>query len=66
MSKKVFDKFKAMSQSELKARVGELEEQLFRVRIQKATNQLNGYAQVWKMRKELARVRTAITQKASG
>jgi ribosomal protein L29 len=66
MSKKIFDKIKSMSSAELKSRAGELEEQLFRIRIQKVTGQTTGYAQVWKMRKELARVLTAMTQKASG
>ena len=66
MSKKIFDKIKSMSSAELKSRAGELEEQLFRIRIQKVTGQTTGYAHVWKMRKELARVLTAMTQKASG
>jgi len=53
----------SLSLEELKAKTGELETQLFKLRMQKATGQLANTAQIKMARKELARIKTFQTQK---
>ena len=52
------EKFRDLSDEELEAREGELHEQIFRLRIQKATGQLDQVGKVRATRKDLARVKT--------
>lgn len=54
----------SLSLDELKAKVVELEGQLFKLRMQKATGQLANTALMKLTRKELARVKTVQTQKS--
>lgn len=54
----------SLSLDELKAKVVELEGQLFKLRMQKATGQLANTALMKMTRKELARVKTVQTQKS--
>jgi large subunit ribosomal protein L29 len=55
---------KSLSLEELSAKERELEGQLFKLRMQKATGQLGDLASIRIARKELARVKTFQTQKA--
>ena len=50
---------------ELRHKARDLEDQLFRARIQKATGQLDQPLKVRTMRRDLARVRTVIRQKSA-
>ena len=48
---------------ELQVRERELDDQLFRLRIQKSMGQLEAPAKVRDLRKDLARIKTALQQK---
>lgn len=50
---------------ELRHREHDLEEQLFRARIQKATGQLDQPMKLRTMRRDLARVKTVLQQKSA-
>jgi large subunit ribosomal protein L29 len=54
---------KGMSESELKARAGDLETQLFGLKMQFKTGQLPSSAAMKSIRKDLARVKTAMGAK---
>ena len=56
-------KFKEMSTEELEGEAGAFSEQLFRLRLQKATGQLEDVMKIRKVRRDLARVKTILTQK---
>lgn len=51
-----------LSLEELKEREGELKQELFNLRIQKATGQLGNTAVLGKTRKDLARVKTVLKE----
>ena len=51
------------SVSELREEVNELQEQLVRLRFQKATGQLENPHKIPQVRKDLARVKTVLTEK---
>ena len=53
-----------MSTDELQGREQELHDQLFRLRIQKSMGQLEAPAKVRGVRKDLARVKTILREKA--
>ncbi|MBI4444349.1 MAG: 50S ribosomal protein L29 [Acidobacteria bacterium] len=57
-------KLRDMSTAELEEEARKLSEQLFRLRFQKSTGQLEGPHKIRGVRKELARVKTILTQKA--
>ena len=48
---------------DLRARVKELEDQTFRLRIQKSMGQLEAPAKVREMRRDLARIKTILREK---
>lgn len=48
---------------ELQAEARDLSEQLFKLRFQKATGQLENLARMKELRRDLARVRTVLTEK---
>ena len=56
------DKVREMDLDELRDRVPELQEEIFRARIQKETGQLDQAGLVRNLRKDLARVKTVIRQ----
>jgi len=56
---------KNLSKDELKSKARELEKNLFQARMKRATGQLADTAQVWRLRKDLARVKTLETQAKS-
>ncbi|MGH9462159.1 MAG: 50S ribosomal protein L29 [Vicinamibacteria bacterium] len=57
------EKFGDLSDEELEAKEGELHEQIFRLRIQKATGQLDQVGKVRATRKNLARVKTVRSER---
>ena len=54
-----------LSVDDLRARERQLDEELFRLRIQKATAQLDQTSKVRSTRRDLARVKTVLREKAS-
>lgn len=62
---KSFKNLKSLSKDELTAKVRELEAGLFQVRMKKITGQLEDTASIWRMRKDLARVKTLLSQAAA-
>ena len=55
--------FKDLSADDLRAREKELDDQLFRLRIQKSMGQLEAPLKVRHVRRDLARVKTLLRQK---
>ena len=54
-----------LGDDELGAKVRDLTDQLFRMRIQKSMGQLEAPAKVRELRKDLARIKTILREKAS-
>ncbi len=65
MATKSFKTLKNLSKDELTAKVRELEAGLFQVRMKKVTGQLEDTASIWRMRKDLARAKTLLSQVAA-
>ncbi len=61
-SKKGYQALKNLSAAEAAQRIQESEAALFEVKMKKVTGQLQNTAQIWKLRKELARLKTLQTQ----
>jgi large subunit ribosomal protein L29 len=57
---------RALGADELTAKVRELTDQLFRLRIQKSMGQLEAPAKVKSVRRDLARVKTVLHQQKAG
>jgi large subunit ribosomal protein L29 len=55
-----------LSDSELQAKLGELKKDLFFLRMQHATNQLDNPIRISQVRRDIARVQTVIRQKQLG
>ncbi len=58
-------KIREMSSDELAREERELEKQLFQLRIQKATSQLDNICKIRQVRKDLARIKTVIAEKGA-
>ncbi len=56
--------FRDMDTESLEAKVRELDDQLFRMRIQKSMGQLEAPGKIRNIRRELARVKTVLREKA--
>jgi large subunit ribosomal protein L29 len=56
-------KVREMGNDELQAKEKELQEQLFRLRVQKSLGQLDNPVKVREVRRDIARVKTVIKQK---
>ncbi|MCL2563451.1 MAG: 50S ribosomal protein L29 [Oscillospiraceae bacterium] len=52
--------------TELEARLGELKKDLFTLRMQHATNQLDNPIRIRAVKRDIARVKTVLRQKQSG
>ncbi len=61
MAKKTMKELKNLSANELVVKTRELEKNLFDTRMKKVTGQLADPAMIWRLRKELARVKTLQT-----
>jgi len=62
---KRFRELKNFSKDELVTKVRETEAQLFQVKMKKATGQLEDTATIWRLRKDLARMKMLQSQKSS-
>lgn len=62
MATKRFKELKNLTKDELATKARELEAGLFQARMKHATGQLSDTASLWRMRKDLARVKTLETQ----
>ena len=56
--------FSDLSAAELNDKVLELKKELFNLRFQNATSQLDNTARIYEVRKNIARIETVINQKA--
>jgi large subunit ribosomal protein L29 len=56
------DELRSLNASELDARLDEAKEELFNLRFQLATNQLDNTTRIRQVRREIARVKTVIRQ----
>ena len=59
------EELKTLSFSDLKAQLVDAKKELFNLRFQNATNQLDNTARIKEVRKNIARIQTVITEKAS-
>ncbi|HEX9724080.1 MAG TPA: 50S ribosomal protein L29 [Vicinamibacteria bacterium] len=57
------EKIRELKNEELETRVEELEEEIFRARIQKETGQLDHMGKVRNLRRDLARVKTVLRER---
>lgn len=62
MSNKRFNELKNLSKDELTAKVREFEASLFQVKMKHATGQLEDTANLWRLRKDLARVKMLLSR----
>ena len=63
-SKNFVEELKAKSASELKEDLVAAKKELFNLRVQNATNQLDNTSRIKEVRKNIARIQTVITEKA--
>lgn len=66
MATKRFKELKNLSNDELMTKMRESEAQLFEVRMKKATGQLEDTAKIWRLRKDLARMKMLQSFQQSG
>lgn len=59
-------KIREMAQEDLKKEAEALSRQLFNLRVQSATGQLENVIKIRQVRKDLARVKTILTEKRTG
>jgi large subunit ribosomal protein L29 len=65
VSKKKLEGLKNLSEKEMNQKIVDNRKALFEAKIKLATGQLENKAMIWKLRKEIARVKTFLTQKTS-
>jgi large subunit ribosomal protein L29 len=58
MSNKRIKELKSLSKDELSSKVNEIEKEIFHSRLKKVTGQLEDTSKIWRLRKDLARVKT--------
>jgi len=63
-SSKYMEELKGKSGAELSAELVEAKKELFNLRFQNATNQLDNTARIKEVRKNIARIQTVMTEKA--
>ena len=59
------EELKSLTVADLKAQLVDAKKELFNLRFQNATNQLDNTARIKEVRKNIARIQTVITEKAS-
>ena len=59
------EELKTLSVADLKAQLVDAKKELFNLRFQNATNQLDNTARIKEVRKNIARIQNVITEKAS-
>lgn len=62
-TKKYIDELKAKSAADLNKDLTDAKKELFNLRFQNATNQLDNTARITEVRKNIARIQTVITEK---
>ena len=65
MAKKKLEVIKNMSAKELTQKIAETQKTLFEGKIRLATGQLENTSSLWKARKDVARLKTFLTQKTA-
>ena len=63
MAKKKIEALRSLSPKEMNQKVLEAQKSLFESKIKLATGQLENTSVIWKSRKEIARLKTFLTQK---
>ena len=66
ISKKYLDDLRSKTMDELGVELVNAKKELFNLRFQNATNQLDNTARIHDVRKNIARIQTVITQKKMG
>lgn len=66
MATKRFKELKNLSKDELETKIRESEAGLFQFRMQKATRQLKDTASIWRLRKDVARMKMLQCHQISG
>jgi large subunit ribosomal protein L29 len=64
MAKKKLESIKNLSVKEIAQKLNDNQKALFESKIKLSTGQLENTASIWKIRKEIARLKTFLTQKA--
>ena len=59
------EELKSLTVADLQSQLVDAKKELFNLRFQNATNQLDNTARIKEVRKNIARIQTVITQKAS-
>ena len=59
------EKLKSLTVADLQSQLVDAKKELFNLRFQNATNQLDNTARIKEVRKNIARIQTVITEKAS-
>ncbi|MCI9378761.1 MAG: 50S ribosomal protein L29 [Eubacterium sp.] len=62
---KYLEELRSQSVADLNAQLVEAKKELFNLRFQNATNQLNNTSRIKEVRKNIARIQTIITEKAN-
>lgn len=65
-TKKYVEELKTKSEAELNTELVSAKKELFNLRFQNATNQLENTARITEVRRNIARIQTIITQKQRG
>ena len=65
-NKDFMEELKCKNVEQLQADLVSAKKELFNLRFQNATNQLNNTARIKEVRKTIARIQTVLTQKANG
>ena len=65
MATKVFKDLKNLSKDELATKLRETEAELFQIKMKKTTGQLTDTASIWRLRKQVARIKTLNTLQAA-
>lgn len=65
-TKKFLEELRTKTDSELKTELVSAKKELFNLRFQNATNQLENTARIQEVRRNIARIQTIITQKQNG
>ena len=63
---KYLEELKTQSVADLNAQLVDAKKELFNLRFQNATNQLDNTSRIKEVRKNIARIQTIITEKAKG
>jgi len=62
----MLQEIRGSSEEELKGRLDRLENDVFKLRLKRATNQLEDVMQIRRLRREIARVNTVLREKRAG